>query len=307
MIDRSGTAISLGHGDGGSGSPDGVWVLMDDGTFLGPVRVVLPTRGLAYGPAVLTAVRTGFEGDPLCGQLASAPFTISRARRSLSLEAAAIPGARAVVHGTSWGTDTCDAKVEVIESRGKAERVIAKVSPGGLGNFDADVDVKSIGGSGEIEITASQESGLEIADERGRPAKARCISKPKTTKTFESKPAEVIAPVDVPPPEDPPPPPPPPPPPVVPTVSVTFNTPKNLHVTGTSWDPTVCPSGVQPVQVADTDPRLAVPLALGPAIPDAAGNIAADLDPQTAKTGDAITATQGHCDGSSSSASTTIG
>jgi hypothetical protein len=61
------------------------------------------------------------------------------------------------------------------------------------------------------------------------------------------------------------------------------------------------------VQVVDTDPRLAKPISLGSAIPDSAGDIVADLPPQAAKAGDAITATQAHCDGSSSSASATIG
>lgn len=306
MVDSSGTAISLGLGD--NGSDGGTWGLLDNGTFAGPVRVVLPTTGLAYGRAVLTAVRTGFEGDPVCGQVASAPFTISRARRTVSLGATAVAGVGVALHGSNWGTDRCDRKVEVIESRGKASRVIANVTPGGLGDFDVEVAVKSIGGSGEIEVTGSQESGLEIADERGRPAKAKCIMKPKTTKTFESSPAEVIAPAEVPPAEEPPAEdPPPPPPPVVPTVSVTFSTPKNLHVTGTSWDPTACPGGVQPVQIADTDPRFTKPVTLGSAVPDAGGDIAADLDPQVAKAGDAITATQSHCDGSGATASTTIG
>ncbi len=308
MVDRSGTAIPLGPGDAGSGP--GGWLLLDDGTFRFPVGVVLPTRGLAYGRAVLTAVRAGFEGDPVCGQVASAPFTISRAQRTVSLETAAVPGAGTVVHGANWGTDACDGKVEVIESRGKASRVIAKVSPGGLGNFDAVVDVKSLGGSGEIEIAASQDSGLEIADERGRPAKAKCLQMPRVKKSFESGTAEVVAPVDFPPPEEPPPeaPPPeePPPAPVVPTVAATFTAPNNLHVTGTSWDATACP-GVQPVQITDTDPRLAGPLALGSTTPDAEGGIAADLDPGAAKAGDAITATQTRCDGTTSSASTTAG
>jgi hypothetical protein len=311
MIDSSGTAIALGMGDGGSDG--GGWVLLDSGTFAGPVRVVLPTTGLAYGRAVLTAVRTGFEGDPVCGQVASAPFTISRARRIISLEAVVSAGSRAVVHGANWGTDACDRKVEVIESRGKATRLIANVTPGGLGDFDVEVAVKSIGGSGEIEITASQESGLEIADERGRPAKAKCLMKPKTTKTFESKPAEVISPFEVPPPEEPPsevPPseePPPPPPPVVPTVSVVLSTASNLlHVTGTSWDTAACPS-VPLVQIADTDPRLAQSFSLGSLTPDASGQIVADLKPGASKSGDAITATQARCDGSTGTATTTIG
>ena len=207
MVDHSGTAFPLGLGYLGANDADGAWSLNDDGTFNGVVRVVLPARGLAYGRAVLNAWRTGFEGDPVCGQVASAPFTISRAQRSVSLESTVVSGAGAVVNGVNWGTDECDGKVEVIESRGKAERVLAEISPGGLGEFSAEVDVKSLGGSGKIEITARQESGLEIADERGRPAKAKCVTKPRTTKTFESKPAKVVAPVEVPPPEEPPPPP----------------------------------------------------------------------------------------------------
>jgi hypothetical protein len=305
VSDSTGTGFALGVGD----PPD--WILSDDGTFHSPARVFLPSSGLAYGRAVMTGVRTGYEGDPVCGQVASAPFTITRPARAVSLAATAVPGTAALVHGTSWGTDECDGKVEVIESRGKAERVLAEVSPGGLGAFSVAVPVKSLGGAGQIKITARQDSGVEVADERGRPPQARCVNNPKVAKTFESKPAKVAPPIVVPPPDEPPaeepPPPPPPPPPVVPTVATAFSAPKNLHVTGTQWDPTACAGGVQPVQIADTDPRLAVPLALGSAVPNAAGEIAADLDPQSAKTGDAITATQGHCDGTSSSASTTIG
>jgi hypothetical protein len=93
----------------------------------------------------------------------------------------------------------------------------------------------------------------------------------------------------------------------VPTVAVSFSDPSTLHVTGTQWDPAACSGGIQPVQITDTDPRLAKPLNLGSAIPDSAGDIVTDLAPQTAKASDAITATQAHCDSSSSSASTTIG
>ena len=154
-----------------------------------PVRVLLPARGLAYGRAVLNAWRTDFQGDPVCGQVASAPFAIRRAIPTVSLGSTAVAGASVILHGTGWGTNDCDRKVEVIQSRGKADRVIAKASPGDLGAFSAEVDVKSLNGSGEIEITGSQASGLEIADERGRPAKAKCITKPKTAKAFEGQPA----------------------------------------------------------------------------------------------------------------------
>ena len=87
---------------------------------------------------------------------------------------------------------------------------------------------------------------------------------------------------------------------------MTFSTPTNLHVTGTSWDTAACP-GVPPVQVADTDPRLAQSFVLGAVTPDASGQIVADLQPQAAKAGDAITATQVRCDGSTGTATTNIG
>lgn len=302
MIDHSGTGFPLGTGD--SGEPGSSWNLDDGGTFQTPARVVLPARGLAYGRAVITAVRTGYAGDPVCGQVASAPFAINRAQPTVTLLTSAVPGSRVVVQGANWGTNACDAKVELIESIGKTQRVLGKASPGDLGAFTTEVAVKSLSGAGELEISARQVSGLELADERGRPAKSKCINKPRIAKEFNSDPAAVAPPV-VPPPTDPPPTDPPPTP--VPTVAVTFSNPSNLHVTGTEWDPTVCPSGIQPVQIADTDPRLAKPLSLGSAIPGSAGDIVADLAPQAAKAGDAITATQTHCDGSSSGASTTIG
>jgi hypothetical protein len=92
----------------------------------------------------------------------------------------------------------------------------------------------------------------------------------------------------------------------VPTVSVAFSTPSNLHVTGESWDTAACPS-VPLVQIADTDPRLAQPFSLGSVMPDASGQIVADLKPLASKSGDAITATQARCDGSTGTATTTIG
>jgi hypothetical protein len=302
MIDHSGTGFPLGTGDRGeSGSS---WNLDDGGFFQQPARVVLPARGLAYGRAVITAVRTGYAGDSVCGQVAAAPFAINRAQPTVTLLTTAVPGSRVVVQGANWGTNACDAKVELVESVGNNERVLGKASPGDLGAFSADVAVKSLSGSGELGISARQASGLELADERGRPAKSKCVDKPRTTHEFESDPAEVAPPI-VPPPTVPPPTDPPPTP--VPTVAVGFSNPSNLHVTGTQWDPAACPGGIQPVQIADTDPRLATPLSLGSAIPDSAGDIVADLAPQAAKAGDAITATQTHCDGSSSTASTTIG
>jgi hypothetical protein len=303
MIDHSGTGFPLGTGDGGE--PGSSWNLDDGGTFQQPARVVLPARGLAYGRAVITAVRTGYAGDPVCGQVATAPFVINRVQPTVTLLTTAVAGSRVVVRGANWGTNTCDAKVELIESRGKTERVLGKASPGDLGGFTAEVAVKSLSGSGDLEISARQDSGLELADERGRPAKSKCINKPRTTKEFNSDPAEVAPPIVTPPPTDPPPTDPPPTP--VPTVAVSFSTPSNLHVTGTQWDPAVCPGGIQPVQITDTDPRLAKPLSLGSVIPNSAGDIVADMAPQAAKAGDAITATQAHCDGSSSSASATIG
>jgi hypothetical protein len=301
MVDHNGIGFPLGTGD--AGEPGSGWGIADTGTFLRPVRVLLPARGLAFGRAVITAVRIGYEGDPVCGQVASAPFMINRVQPTVTLLTTAVAGSRVVVQGSNWGTNTCDAKVELIESVGQTELVLGKASPGDLGGFTAEVAVKSLSGSGELEISARQASGLELADERGRPAKSKCINKPRATKEFNSDPAEVAPPIV--PPTDPPPTDAPPTP--VPTVAVSFSNPSNLHVTGTQWDPAVCPGGIQPVQITDTDPRLATPLSLGSAIPDSAGDIVADLAPQAAKTGDAITATQAHCDGSSSGASAAIG
>ena len=89
-------------------------------------------------------------------------------------------------------------------------------------------------------------------------------------------------------------------------MSVAFSNPNTLHVTGASWDTDACPA-VPLVQVADTDPRLASPVTLGAVMPDASGQIVADVSPQSAKAGDAITATQSRCDGSTGTATTTIG
>ena len=194
MVNRSGTAFPLGLGYLGANDADRAWSLNDDGTFNGVVRACAAgprTRLWARGPERLA---DRLRGGPRCGQVASAPFTISRAQAVVSLESTVVSGAGAVVNGVNWGTDECDGKVEVIESRGKAERVLAEISPGGLGEFSAEVDVKSLGGSGEVE---SPPDGVRSGDRRRArtPGEGQCVTKPRTTKTFESKPAKVVAPV----------------------------------------------------------------------------------------------------------------
>jgi hypothetical protein len=214
----------------------------------------------------------------------------------VSLDTLPVAGGQVAVAGHAWGTDRCDARVEIIESRGKTDRVVARASPGDLGDFNATVDVRSLASKGRIRFTASQDSALEVADPRGRPARARCIDKPRTTRTFESRPAKVIPPV--PPPEPPPPPPPP-------SVTASFASPTDLRVTGANWDPTACPDGVHAVAISGVHEGSTV--YLGKAVPDSAGGISADLDPQVLAPGDRVDATQPRCDGSSSTASTTAG
>jgi hypothetical protein len=285
LIDSTGSGFDLG--DGGPEE----WRLNDDGSFSDPVRVVLPTTGLASGDAVLTGVRKDYGGDPVCGQAAAVGLTISRTRPLITLDALVTAGSPSTIRGSGWKTNDCDSRVTLIETRGKIDRVLGRVEPGELGAFTSTQEIKPLKGKGAIRITASQDSGLELADERARPEKARCIKSPKVTDTFDSRPAKVLAP------------PPPPPPPPPPTVDAAFTDPKNLHVTGSAWDPTACAGGVPPVAI--TDPQSSGTLNLGSAVPNSAGDIAADLDPQKAKVGDMIVATQTHCDGSTASASTT--
>ena len=61
------------------------------------------------------------------------------------------------------------------------------------------------------------------------------------------------------------------------------------------------------MDIADTDPRLAQPFSLGSVMPDASGQIVADLNPLASKSGDAITATQARCNSSTGTATTNIG
>ena len=134
----------------------------------------LPSWRSAPGRASLSAVPIGYEGDPVCGRPGTTTFNITVPRPTLTFTTAPAAGASVTLSGTSWRTDRCDSRVDVVLDRRGAKRVLKRVRPGRLGAFKVTVKVPR--GKGANRILAVQRRALEVADPLGRPQRARAAS-----------------------------------------------------------------------------------------------------------------------------------
>ncbi len=126
LTDASGTAVRLTVGQGSA---------LATGRHFA-TALTLPDRGLAPGPAVLTAFTAGFEFDPLCGRPASAPLRIRVPAPALTTDRGLAAGAMVIVRGGWWATDRCDSRIEIVlHNPTGADRVLATLTPGVAGGF----------------------------------------------------------------------------------------------------------------------------------------------------------------------------
>ena len=275
-------------------------ILGNDGELQDTIPI--PSRGVALGRAVISAVPRGYEGDPVCGNPGTATLNIGLPPPTVTFQTEVVAGASVTISGDWWRTDRCDSRVDLVLLRGRAERALKRVKPGPLGAFEATVKVPS--GKGQARIVAVHRRSLEVADPFGRPGKSRCV---RPARTLKSK--RVIArkaPPAPPPPGPIGPPAPTPAPAPAPTLEARQTGADSLRLTGAHWERGTCDGGkANPVTI--TLAHAGKPAeTIGTAAPADAGTFTTELQPVTVSTGDQATATQTRCDGSGLSATATV-
>lgn len=267
----------------------------------------LPTRALAPGRAVITAVPLGYEGDPVCGTPGTATLDVVVPRPTVTFDTAIVAGANVIVSGAWWRTDRCDSRVDVVLDRGGVERSLKHVAPGPLGTFRATVKVPS--GPGPKRIVAVQRRSLEVPDPLGRPKRSRCVRRARTIKTqrvsAKKAPAgpPTLTPVATPAP--PPAPAPTPAPTPDPTLEARQTGPDSLRLSGSHWERGDCNGKANPVTI--TLAHAGKPAeTIGTTTPDDAGAFNTELKPLAVSSGDEAKASQTRCDGSGLSATATV-
>lgn len=269
----------------------------------------LPTRALAPGRAVITAVPLGYEGDPVCGTPGTATLDVVVPRPTVTFDTAIVAGASVTVSGAWWRTDRCDSRVDVVLDRGGVERALKHAVPGPLGSFQATVKVPS--GPGPKRIVAVQRRSLEVPDRLGRPQRSRCVRRARTIKTQRVSAKKAPAgpptptPIATPTPTPPPTPTATPAPTPDPTLEARQTGLDSLQLTGSHWERGDCNGNANPVTI--TLAHAGKPAeTIGTTTPDDAGAFNTEFKPLTVSSGDEAKASQTRCDGSGLSATATV-
>jgi hypothetical protein len=275
-------------------------ILRNDGEL--QETIPIPSRGLASGRTVITAVLRGYEGDPVCGRPGTATLNIGLPPPTVTFQTQVVAGASVTISGDWWRTDRCDSRVDLVLHRGKTERVLKRVKPGAKGAFEATVKVPS--GKGQARIVAVQRRSLEVADPFGRAGKSRCVRPARKlgSKRVTARKAPPAPPI--PGPIGPPVPTPAPAP--APALEARQTGPDSLRLTGSHWVRGSCEGGkANPVTITLAHAGKPAEI-IGTVTPDDAGAFTTELQPVAVSTGDEATATQTRCDGSGLSATATV-